>query len=316
MDAVQAFREAILAVLGHAPDVIEPGRLHRFPTSDKRGDNAGWCRLFADLHGGVFGCYRAGVSEVWQAERERASTRRHQADLAHQIAAAAADRARKQRRQWATNAERISRLWAECVPLVRGDAASLYLERRGISGVQSLPDCLRIHRALPCWEGEEKIGVFPAIVAPLVASSGRVVALHRTYLTTDGRKADVPCPKKLTATTGPLAGACIRLHEPVRGVIGIAEGIETSLAAWCASGVPTVAAYCAGNLAAYRWPANVRSLVIFADNDIAGREAADELRARALRAHLRCEVLAPTNPGADWCDVWARRRAVIVEAAA
>ena len=58
------------------------------------------------------------------------------------------------------------------------------------------------------------------------------VALHRTYLTADGRKADVPSVKKLTGAAGPLAGACIPLHKPARGCIGIAEGIETALAAW------------------------------------------------------------------------------------
>jgi DNA primase len=58
----------------------------------------------------------------------------------------------------------------------------------------------------------------------------------------------------------------------------------------------------------------VQRLVIFADNDRAGREAADTLRARALAANLRCEVMTPTDPGADWCDVWAARGAVEVSA--
>ena len=152
------------------------------------------------------------------------------------------------------------------------------------------------------------------MVAPIIAPDGRVVALHRTYLHADGRKADVPSVKKLTGTAGPLAGACIPLHKPARGCIGIAEGIETALAAWLASSVPTVAAYCAGNLAAWQWPAGVQRLVIFADNDKAGREAADTLRARAMAARLRVDVMTPTDAGTDWCDVWAARDAVLIEA--
>ncbi len=140
------------------------------------------------------------------------------------------------------------------------------------------------------------------------------MALHRTYLTADGRKADVPTVKKLTGAAGPLAGACIPLHMPAHGVIGVAEGIETALAASQASAVPTVAAYCAGALAGYLWPAGVRRLVVFADADKAGREAAAALRARALAARLRCEVLTPTAEGADWCDVWAARDAVLIDA--
>lgn len=152
------------------------------------------------------------------------------------------------------------------------------------------------------------------MVAPVIAPDGRTVALHRTYLTADGHKADVPRPKKLTGAAGPLVGACIPLHKPARGCIGIAEGIETALAAWRASTVPTVASYCAGNLATWQWPAGVQGLVIFADADKAGREAADALRARALSARLRCEVLTPTTEGKDWCDVWSGRDAVLVDA--
>ena len=77
-----------------------------------------------------------------------------------------------------------------------------------------------------------------------------------------------------------------------------------------------MAAYCAGNLAAWQWPASVHRIVIFADHDKAGREAADKLRARALAARLRCEVLTPTTDGADWCDVWAVRDAALIEAGA
>ena len=308
----EAFRAAILAALGHAPDAIEPGKLQRFPTSDRRGDSAGWCKLFADLRGGVFGCYRRGLSETWSAIDRGRLTRAERAELARQVLAATAEREAEQRRRWARNTERIAALWAQCVPLVPGDPAALYLAQRLRLAPDHLrlPECLRLHPALPYWHDGERIGAFPAMVAPLTALDGRIVALHRTYLSASGGKAAVPTAKKLTAAAGPLAGACIALRRPVRGCIGIAEGIETALAAWCASSVPTVAAYCAGNLAAWRWPAGVRRLVIFADNDDAGREAADKLGRRARAARVSVNVMTPTDDGADWCDVWARRGAV------
>lgn len=313
-DPFSDFRTAMLAALGHAPDVIEPGRFHRFSTSNRRGDSAGWCKLFDDLRGGVFGCYRQGISETWSAADRRTLTRDQRIELARQIAQATAEREAQQRQQWADNAQRIARMWSQCVPVLAGDPCSLYLKRRGLGDVWPLPEVLRLHPALPYWHGAEKLDTFPAMVAPIVAPDGRTVALHRTYLTADGRKADVPSPKKLISAAGPMAGACIPLHKPARGCIGIAEGIETALAAWCASGVPTVAAYCAGNLAAWQWPAGVQRLVIFADADKAGREAADTLRARALSRHLRCEVVTPTDHGSDWCDVWAASHAVEVAA--
>jgi phage/plasmid primase-like uncharacterized protein len=308
-DPVQAFHTAILSTLGHAPDLIEPGRFHRFATSDRRGDSAGWCKLFPDLRGGVFGCYRQSVSETWCATDRATMTREQRAEHARQVMAATAEREAQQRQLWAENAQRIDKLGSETVPLVPGDPPTLYLKARGFAGVWPLPDVLRYHRAMPYWEAGEKLGIFPVMVAPLVLD-GRTVALHRTYLARDGRKADVPTVRKLTGAAGPLAGACIPLHKPVRGCIAIAEGIETALAAWCASSLPTVAAYSAGNLAAYRWPAGVQRLVIFADNDKVGQDAAEALRGRAIAAHLRCEVLTPSDPGADWCNVWAARGAV------
>jgi putative DNA primase/helicase len=306
-DPRQAFRAAMLNRLGHAPEVIEPGKLHRFATSEKRGDDAGWCKLFADERGGVFGCNRSGISETWCAFDRAAMTRPQRAELARQIEAATRERERMQQQQWALNAQHIEQTWSECVPLTPGDPVTLYLKRRGFAGVWPLPSCLRLHRAMPYWVDGQKTGVFVTMVAPLVAPSGRIVALHRTYLTADGRKADVPSPKKLTATAGPLGGACIPLHAPTAGVIGIAEGIETALAAWLASAVPTVAAYCAGNLAAWMWPQGAQRIVIFGDNDHAGREAVDKLRTRALAAGLRCDLHMPSDDGTDWCDVWATR---------
>lgn len=311
--AVRDFRAAVLAVLGHAPVLIQPGHFHRFGTSDRPGDDAGWCRLFDDLRGGVFGCMRRGLRETWKAQDCRALTPAERAIQAQQLNTATARRREVQRCQWVAQSKRNAELWAQCVPVAPGDPVALYLDRRGLSAAWPLPGVLRMHPAMPYWQGASKLGTFPAMVAPLLAPEGRVVALHRTFLTADGRKAAVPSPRKLTGAAGPLAGSCIPLYSHARGCIGIAEGIETALAAFCASSVPTVAAYCAGNLAAWRWPPGVQRLVIFADADKAGREAADTLRARALAACLRVEVLTPTDPGADWCDVWAQRDAMLVE---
>jgi len=310
------FRAAILATLGHAPETIEPGRFIRFATRERRGDSAGWCKLFDDMRGGVYGCKRQGISETWSAINPTNMTRLQRGELARQVMKATAAREAEQRSQWAANAKRIAKALTECVPVSAGDPVAKYLRRRGVGGVwpEVLPEVLRLHRELPYWHGAEKLGTFPAMVAPIVAPDGRIVALHKTYLTNDGRKAGVPSPKKMSSTAGSLAGACIPLHKPVRGVLGVAEGIETALAASCASGLPTLATYCAGALAGFVWPCGVQRLVIFADNDKAGREAADKLRARAVASRLRCEVLTPTTEGADWCDVWAARDAVLIEA--
>ncbi|MBI3157766.1 MAG: toprim domain-containing protein [Burkholderiales bacterium] len=311
-DAPDNFRAAILAALGHAPELIERGRIQRFSTSGRASDKAGWCQLFEDGRAGVFGDFRSGMSSVWTAQRRELMTPAERADMARRLALAKAQRDAHQRQQQASNAQRNAALWANTMPVSDGDPVSLYLRRRGLAG--QVPECLRLHPHLTYWDGGNR-GAWPAMVAPLVSPDGRVLALHRTYLTADGCKAPVPTIKKLTGAAGPLAGACIPLHDARQGVIGIAEGIETAQAAHRASGLPTVAAYCAGNLAAYTWPAGVRRIVVFADADPAGAAAAQSLKARAVRAGLSVAVMTPSTPGADWCDVWAQRGAVAVAAA-
>lgn len=310
------FRTAILTALGHAPDVIEPGRLHRFATGGLRGDSAGWCRLFPDGRAGVFGDWRTGATvETWTAADRASLSPKQRRALAREVAAITAERELVQRRQWAESAVRNARTWAKCVQVTQGDPVALYRARRGLAAAWPPPACLRLHPALEYWHLGEKLGTFPAMVAQVMSPGGRVVALHRTYLAEDGRKADVPTPKKLTPASGPVAGACIPLYRPALGALGVAEGIETAEAARLGSGVPTVAAYAAGNLAAWRWPAGVRRIVIFADADKAGRDAGEALRTRARAAGLWADMLTPTDDGVDWADVWAEREAASAEGA-
>jgi phage/plasmid primase-like uncharacterized protein len=311
-DPLRAFRAAILAALGHAPEEIEPGRMHRFRTGPKAADRAGWCKLFTDCQAGVFGDFRAGVSETWTAIDRAQMPLAERAAQSRQVAQAAAERETEQRQQWARNAERIAALKSRSVAVTDGDPVDLYLRHR--LGLAPVPACLRYVARLDYCHDDGELAQHPAMVAPL-ERDGRTLALHRTYLTRDGRKAAVPTPKKLTPAAGLLAGACIPLAAPRHGTLGIAEGIETALAASLASGVPMVAAYSAGNLAAFRWPAPLRRLSIFGDNDQAGRAAAEKLRARAVGAGLAVGVLIPTEPGADWCDVWGSRRLQESEAA-
>lgn len=309
-DPCNDFRAAMLAELGAAPEVIEAGRLQRFATRDRRGDDAGFCKLFDDLRGGVYGCNRQFPGRVftWSGLDRDRLTPAERAALARQVEQARRDRDTAQRRLWQANAENLSKLWGQCLPLVAGDPVALYLALRLRGELWPLPECLRLHPALPYRMDGETVGAWPAMVARLSAPDGRLLALHRTWLTPEGRKAPTPGPcKKLTPTSGRLAGACIRLGVPAAGCIGIAEGIETALAARCASGVPTVAAYSAGTLAGWAWPTDLRRLVIFADADSAGADAADKLRQRARIAGLSVEVMTPTTPGTDWCDVWANR---------
>jgi phage/plasmid primase-like uncharacterized protein len=305
----ESFRLHVLADLGAAPADIEPGRRYRFATNGKRSDLAGWCQLFDDLRGGVYGCWRSGISGVWTDIPRDRMTSRERSALRQQIATAREKRDAEQRTAWLKNRERNLYMQRQLVPVTVGDPVHKYLCRRLVARNLAVPPCLMLHPAAVYFDPEHGvIGEWPAMFAPLTAIDGRLVAYHRTYLTNDGFKADVPGPvRKLTSACGLLSGAAIRLYDPTGSVMGVAEGIETALGAHFVSSVPTMAAYSAGNLKGFVWPKNVNRLVAFADADNAGADGAEGLRLRAVAAGLTCEVLTPTIPGADWLDVYAGR---------
>lgn len=194
----------------------------------------------------------------------------------------------------------IKRIVSGSKQIAVGDEAWRYLQRRGIP---LLPN-VRCHPSLAYYnERGEKLGEFAAMIAAVVNKAGEGVALHRTYLN-DGRKADVPEAKKLTKTVGPMSGGAIRLFKPSGGVLGIAEGIETACAATALFGVPTWSAVSAPMLEAFDPPDGIKSVVIFADNDInyVGQAAAYRLAHRLYKAGIGVRVHIPSQAGMDWAD--------------
>lgn len=67
------FIKVIKNTTGFAPSLAEitPGKIVRFATSDRHGDKSGWCKLFPDGQGGIFGDWRHDISESWQAHEPR-----------------------------------------------------------------------------------------------------------------------------------------------------------------------------------------------------------------------------------------------------
>lgn len=140
----------------------------------------------------------------------------------------------------------------------------------------------------------------PVLVALITdVCTGAPLSLHRTWIRPDGRKADVT-PPRLLLKDHPIAGGVIRLwpDEAVTGSLGIAEGIETALS--LAHGfTPVWACIDAGHLAKFPVLAGLQDLIIAADNDGAGRKAADEC-ARRWSPHAAVRVI---SADADGCDL-------------
>ena len=128
-DHLDAFKTAIQAALGAFPADIHPGRFQRFSTNGKAGNKSGWCQLFADGQAGVFGDFRAGVSEVWSLARAEDMTPAERQAMRRQMAHAKAERERAQRDTWKQNDTRNRCMGRQARPVVAGDPAHLYLSK-------------------------------------------------------------------------------------------------------------------------------------------------------------------------------------------
>src|SRR5690606_34486275 len=151
----------------------------------------------------------------------------------------AAESERLEQAQWQQQKPRLLSLWDKAQPITGGDPVGRYLLNRGLN-VPNDAMALRYIPELDYWNNGAR-STFPAMLAAVTSPGGELVALHRTWLTHSGHKAPVPCPKKLTRLGGSLQGAAIRLAVPTlrnnRLSLGIAEGIETALAAAMLGGV-------------------------------------------------------------------------------
>ena len=89
--------------------------------------------------------------------------------------------------------------------------------------------------------------------------------------------------------------------------MGIAEGIETALAAGKLFGIPTWSVICANGIRGFEPPPECRRLIVFADHDQhgVGQRAAQEL-ARRLTG-IAVEIQLPDQVGTDWNDVLLER---------
>ncbi len=186
-------------------------------------------------------------------------------------------------------------LWAATEP-VSGPATDYLLARACV-----LPPADGDLRYMPALRHPSGY-VGPALVALISdVCTGAPLSLHRTWIKRDGNKADVRLPR-LLLKDHPIASGVIRLwpNEDVTGGLGIAEGIETALS--LAHGfTPVWSVIDAGHMAKFPVLDGVQELIIAADNDPAGRKAANECAARWLD-HAAVRVISAETDGCDLND--------------
>jgi putative DNA primase/helicase len=186
--------------------------------------------------------------------------------------------------------------WTASRPVSKGDPVWTYLNRR--VGLEVIPADIRFHPGMPHSDG----GTFPVMLSTMRYPDGTAASIHRTYLTEDGHKAPVKDAKKFMQGK-PLQTAAVRLSGSGPR-IGIAEGIETALAASMRFQTPVWAATNAVLLEAWVPPAGVESVLIAGDNDASytGQSAAFALARRLVRDGYAVEIQIPEVTGKDWAD--------------
>lgn len=213
-DALPEFQAAMRARGLEPPAEIIPGKLHRFSPNGKRGDDAAWCKFFEDGRGGVFGNWRDGYSESWQARRDRLYSPGEREAFVRQCEQAQREREEAEAKRHAGARSQAERTLRESTPAT--DHA--YLRRKGIK-----PHGAKLHGG--------------SLVLPMRDSSGTLHSLQ--FIDAEGEKRFLP--------GGRVAGCYFAIGKP-NGSLCIAEGFATAASIHEATGLAVAVAFNAGNL--------------------------------------------------------------------
>jgi putative DNA primase/helicase len=222
------------------PKQMEPNKFYRFPGEGKRNSNkAGWCKLFADGQGGVFGDYSTGVTTDWQARRDNPFTPAECAGFKRQVAEAKIQADEDRVTTQITAAARATKIWdrtQEAPP----DHAYLSAKKVKASGARLFGNVL--------------------VIAVQDASGPQSLQ----FIQANGTKTFMP--------RGRISGCYFPIGD-MNGVerFCICEGFATGASIHEATGLPVVVAFNAGNLLPVtkimreRFPG--ASLIVCADDD-------------------------------------------------
>lgn len=190
-------------------------------------------------------------------------------------------------------------IWNEAIP-AEGTIVEKYLAARGCNLTADIvaADALRFHPLCPF--GADRIPAMLALMRNAV--TGKPQGIHRTALKDDGSaKREMPVGAQPKSMLGPAKGAAVILQSAAP-CLGIAEGVETALSAQKIFNVPVWAVMSAGGIAGFPEISGLKQLIIFADHDKPGLEAACMCAKRYAKRGINVQVRYPSKANADWND--------------
>jgi putative DNA primase/helicase len=295
MQAIEQFRDVIRAAGLQPPDVIEPGKFHKFPGEGKRnGNTAAWCKLFADGIGGIFGDYSTGLSTGWQANREPPYTQAERETFMRHVAEAKAQAEKEQAERQAKAATQAAAIWDDADDAPEDHP---YLIRKGIKA-----------HGMGVYHGDLVIGGMAcegALIAPMKIDG----VLHSLQFTApNGDKRFLPGGR--TVGTYYALGTAADLEK--HGVMLLAEGFSTAATLREATGYVVLVCFSAGNLApvaTFRRAKYPEARIFIAgDFDASGTgqskatEAAKAVNGLVALPPFTPAELAAEKPPSDWND--------------
>ena len=211
--------------------------------------------------------------------------------------------------------QKAQALWHTAGEIKPGDPVHTYLKETRQLNLSTIPADLRIAPSLEYWttDGDKPrlVARTPAMLGAVRSLSGELLAVHRTYLSPDGKKLNpeaygLPRHAPIKKVLGSIANGAIHLYEFGETLL-IAEGIETALAASLLSGLPAWSAISATNMERLDVPSGVKTVIICVDNDEAGERSSRRFAARLMRSGKSVKFSYPARAGApakgDWADL-------------
>lgn len=281
-DPVAAFCDAMRAAGYEPPATITPGKFHRFSANGRPKDTAGFCKLFDDLRGGIFGDFRSGATHEWQSAKPTD-------DVDRRAYAEAIQRAKQER----------ERELAELAQAARDKAAAIWQAAQPANDNHPYLVAKQV-KAHGLRHSRD------ALVVPIRDNDGTLHSLQ--FIQPDGSKRFL--------TGGAIRGHYAGIGRPA-GRIYIAEGYATAASIFEATGTACAIAFNAGNLEPvalnlrHRFPD--AEIIIAADNDVGTPGNPGMTKAAKAAAVAQATVVAPE--AGDFNDLAAAAGQDAVQAA-
>ena len=180
---------------------------------------------------------------------------------------------------------------------ISGTLANAYLRHREVDPAVVDVGALRFHPRCYYRESDNALTrTFPALIAAVTDSAGRLTGVHRTWLDPHhvGEKAPVTSPRR---AMGDLLGSGVRfgMHtDTPLSILAAGEGLETIMSLrMVMPTMPMIAGLSANHLAALLLPSSLGRLYIAVDADRAGRRGMERLSRRARESGIEVLTLSP-----------------------